>query len=245
MYCSRNVVRQNDPVAKHSAITFVPINIVWIAAFIFGAKVLGFASGDLTTAVEVARHLEFLPTITAMAISLVPLLALPLTILLLLKAREVRTPGYEFKLLVTVCTIVLGVAAIFSSGIVLVPITVWYSARAIYDKFLKGRERDFSWMKLEFDHIQPMVSLLLTLAVVAGPPWIATQQVRIDGDERSVFFLAEENGDVTFVDAETKTVEQQPSLDVTHRRLCSQGFSWAFSPLLQITSNSVYEACHK
>lgn len=231
--------------SKHRARYQLPITIGWIAAIIFGIKVLWFASGDMTTAVEVVRHLDFLPTVTAMAMTLVPVLIVPVVAYFTIRMREsFEGDDDDSRIIKAVWSLLLTLSIVFSGILPAAAAVFWWVAHLIYKLAKKrGWSRKFEILRFELENVQPIVSLFVVVALLSGSPWLAKQEVTIEGEPYLIYLLSEESGVVTFVEEDPRTVVRTQAERIEQRRLCESGFSIFTTPILALVGEETYSSC--
>ncbi|WP_324645354.1 hypothetical protein [Pseudarthrobacter sp. LT1] len=201
-----------------------PLAIAAAGALYFGLKLLTAAGGDISTALEMANLLEFLPTVAAMVISVSPVVVLPVFaafVPYLLRARG--EPGtLSFTLHVSVMSF-LGLAALLFSAPIMVLVAAliigtWVAGQLGSKRGWKHANK----FRMTFDRAEQWSSGVLVIALFFGPSWLAPQAVQVNGqDTKTVFVVSQDEHRLIYLDESSKRLKRVAGTEITAQYYCS------------------------
>ncbi|MEV7648016.1 hypothetical protein [Arthrobacter sp. NPDC089319] len=221
----------------------VPLTVGTVAAVIYGLKILLLASGDVATAVEIAGMVDFIPTVTQIALSVTPTLALPLAVWF---AYSVRAQSdLDPRPIHIATTLFLCATVMYSSGWVLLAALAYLGLHMIYKRGTKRKwRRDVTWMRFRFELAQPILIGILMPALISGQIWLTPQALTHEGRTATVFVVSTTDTETFYISRDDNLLHRVSNASIESLNYCSRGFSFMADPLIfSLSKKADYPDC--
>ncbi|MGO4586915.1 hypothetical protein AB4Z38_23995 [Arthrobacter sp. 2RAF6] len=198
-----------------------------VGTIYYALRIIGFVDGDIDSALALIPHLDLLPTLTAMVVSVVPFLAIPFALLLVMVLRRMVADEVT-KWVIPLVGVILVVAALALSNVAIAALaTLLWGVRGLYKGIHRHRLVP-SWMARFLEAFIPTggmvmtwtgVILLFTMAI--GLPWQASESVTFHGEPAKTFFvISEDVNHLTVVDDAARNVTVRNATAIDSRESC-------------------------
>lgn len=231
---------------KHLPIR-VPLSFAGLGAIFYGIKILGMASGNMTTAQVIAVNVDFLPTIAAMLLNIAPALVLPVLAFVLYRLPHQAIDDKDSPvLLFFVC--IAGLAAVIYSSLITLALSI--ITLLLHGLYILGQKknwkRSFRWARFRPDLAQQLVVSLSLPAIILSPSWIATETAEVSGKQQVISVVKETGEYLLYLDKTSNRVIYAKPGDLSERAYCgSNDLYTVFSLVQYMASGPTYPRCPK
>ncbi|UKA49264.1 hypothetical protein LFT48_17785 [Arthrobacter sp. FW305-123] len=228
---------------KHLSST-LPLSFAGLGAIYYGIKMFSLADGNMTTALVIARNVDFIPTIAAMLMSFAPAVVLPLAAYVLYRVRHVVIQDGEGQIVVLLLSAALMAAVFYSSLLTLLMCTSVFLMHRIYLRSIKKKwKRNADWLKFRAELAHPLLVGITLPGIVFGPPWLAQESAEIGGASRVVSVVKETDEYLLYLDRDSRKVVYAKPSDLGQRSFCGGTFPANLQAVTQILNGPIYPAC--
>ncbi|MCI0142077.1 hypothetical protein KNN17_10850 [Arthrobacter bambusae] len=213
-----------------------------IGTIYYALRIIGFVDGDIDSALALIPHLDLLPTLTAMVVSVVPFMAIPFALLLVLVLRRMVADEVT-KWVIPLVGVIFVVAALALSNVAIAALaTLLWGARSLYKGIHRHRlvPRRMARLLQAFvptgGIVMTWTGVILLFTTAIGLPWQSSESIAFHGEPARTFFvISQDDNHLTVVDDAARNVTIRNATAIDTRESCI--FEESRVPL----SRSVYQ----